>query len=208
MSGLGRMAGRVLGAVWPRGAAERFAARVFAGPDVARDLLLESALPLVGDDTFELDEAGVDLGDPVLSDFPGCNCAGARAADLMDHRPDCAARTGLRPAGVCAPPTPTPAGHLNIGHDELAARILASFGYRRYDLRRLADNAASDLLAEYRIQRSTPPAPFTTFRDIAHAAQLILAYSDEPDWADENARLATRALANRLAEAAADNPHP
>lgn len=116
MSGLGRMAGRVLGAVWPRGAAERFAARVFAGPDVARDLLLESALPLVGDDTFELDEAGVDLGDPVLSDFPGCNCAGARAADLMDHRPDCAARTGLRPAGECAPPTPPPAGHLDPPH--------------------------------------------------------------------------------------------
>lgn len=87
--------------LWPRSAAERFADGMH--PDLA-----------VGDDSFELYEAGCDLGDPVLpsrSDFVGCDCAGSLAADLMDHRPDCAARTGLRPAGERVPPTPPPAGH-------------------------------------------------------------------------------------------------
>lgn len=88
---------------WPRSAAERLA-EVFVSVDAGRDAVLESSFSALGDDSFDLAEAGVDLGDPVLL-FPG--------AVVDDDAVKCASADSAAGVGPTAVPLDPPSGQPN-----------------------------------------------------------------------------------------------
>lgn len=85
---------------WPRSSAERLA-EVFVSVDAGRDAVLESSFSALGDDSFDLAEAGVDLGDPVLM-FPG--------AVVDDDAVKCASADSAAGVGPTAVPLDPPSG--------------------------------------------------------------------------------------------------
>ena len=188
---------------WPRSSAERFADRLFAEVDSARDVVLEASGPLVGDDAFDPYDPGP-LGDPVLPEpFWGCRVhgrVGPCAVCQVDEEcaPAASVVVGVGPVAGERSPRPRPAtGHPN----ESGAVLKMTDGeLDLLDLKprdRLGDAVGEPVEPVEPVERTTLEL---TSADLRDAAYVVLSAAARNSNASGSAR--QRSLADRLFSAA------